>query len=616
MTRVLQDEWLELWQGDCRAELAQMAERSVQCVVTSPPYFGLRDYGIEPTVWEVPQVEHPGGHSFDPAREQKLSRTNAPGSPKQASNPGSLNVVSRSTSCDCGAWLGVLGLEPTIDLYVAHMVEVFRAVRRVLRDDGTLWLNLGDSYATGAGKVGDRPGGGARGDKWRETAPMTPANRMPQPGLKPKDLIGAPWRVAFALQADGWWLRRDIIWDKPNPMPESTRDRPSSSHEYIFQLTKSERYFYDGDAISEPATSAAESRWDGGGNGLGGGESHAGSGSSTRRFAAPRPGGWSTDERHDRIGDGRYPMPEEHAHNGFGGSSRRAGQPPIEIRRSARSVWRITTSPYPDAHFATFPPELPRRCIMAGTSERGCCPECGAPWRRIVAVDRAGAALPHDGDTKNAALYIDSTNRLGPGVQDTRSTSGWRPSCAHGSVDEAESRLALADSDFEIIPTPLAPDSVDKATRHTRRQVTGRRGLDRPRSDGEGTRPITRFEQRLYAQQLRALEGDARLELIQRFGETTWQHYVRTDPEGARPLPPAVLEELLERGVLTYVTPPAFVPLEPVPCVVLDPFAGSGTVGMVAQSLSRRAVLIDLSADYISQQLRRNAQAPLGLVAE
>jgi len=184
-----------------------LADGCVQCCITSPPYFGLRDYGVS----------------------------------------------------------GQIGLEQTPDAYVAQLVAVFREVRRVLADDGVLWLNLGDSYATGAGKVGDCPGGGEQGERWRgyrgtregdpkngnAMGPLIQPNRMPLPGLKPKDLIGIPWRVAFALQADGWYLRSDIIWHKPNPMPESVTDRPTKSHEYIFLLSKSERYFFDGDAIRE-----------------------------------------------------------------------------------------------------------------------------------------------------------------------------------------------------------------------------------------------------------------------------------------------------------------------------------------------------------------------------
>ena len=197
-------------QGDALAVLRTLPAESVHCCVTSPPYFGLRDYGVP----------------------------------------------------------GQIGLELSYPDYVARLLEVFREVRRVLRSDGTLWLNIGDSYATGAGKVGECPGGGKQGERWKgyrgghdaspkhadgAIGPMTQANRLPQPGLKPKDLMMIPARVALALQADGWYLRSDIIWAKPNPMPESVTDRPTKAHEYLFLLSKSERYFYDYEAIKEPA---------------------------------------------------------------------------------------------------------------------------------------------------------------------------------------------------------------------------------------------------------------------------------------------------------------------------------------------------------------------------
>ena len=183
-------------QGDCREVLRTLPEESVQCCVTSPPYWGLRDYGVE----------------------------------------------------------GQLGLERTPEEYVAKMVEVFREVWRVLRPDGTLWLNLGDCYCT----VPHRPKGANSADPKNPIARKrlgSQANRLPQPGLKHKDLVGIPWRGAFALQADGWWLRQEIIWHKPNPMPESVTDRPTKAHEYIFLLSKSARYFYDAEAVREAGES-------------------------------------------------------------------------------------------------------------------------------------------------------------------------------------------------------------------------------------------------------------------------------------------------------------------------------------------------------------------------
>jgi DNA modification methylase len=257
--------------GDCRDVLRTLPDESVHCVVTSPPYWGLRDYGVA----------------------------------------------------------GQIGLEPSYGEYVEKMVAVFREVRRVLRVDGTLWLNLGDNYATGAGKVGDRPGGGAQGDN-RHGA-MTSPNRMPQLGLKPKDLCGIPWRVAFALQADGWWLRQDIIWSKPNPMPESVTDRCTKAHEYLFLLSKRERYYFDHDAIVEP------SAWAG---------YQAGICRGTKRRATAM---GRVPSGNEVIG-ANYIQPEN---------------------RNKRSVWEVNCASFREAHFATFPPGLIEPCILAGCPEGG-----------------------------------------------------------------------------------------------------------------------------------------------------------------------------------------------------------------------------------------------------
>lgn len=243
-----------IYQGDALAVLRTFAAQSIQCCVTSPPYWGLRDYGT--ARWK-------GGN---PACDHAARRNHSPGE-KQATQIGSSRDKTGGDCRKCGARRidAQMGLEPTPEEYVAHMVEVFREVRRVLRNDGTLWLNLGDSYATGGGKVGECPGGGTQGARWagrgmntkqpkwaNALGPICQPNRMPLHGLKPKDLVGIPWRVAFALQADGWYLRSDIIWAKPNPMPESVTDRPTKAHEYLFLLAKSERYYYDAAAIKEP----------------------------------------------------------------------------------------------------------------------------------------------------------------------------------------------------------------------------------------------------------------------------------------------------------------------------------------------------------------------------
>jgi DNA modification methylase len=287
--------------GDCRDVLATLDAESVQVCVTSPPYFGLRDYGVA----------------------------------------------------------GQIGVEKQWPDYVAELVAVFRAVRRVLREDGTLWLNLGDSYATGGGSVGTAPGGGKQGESWKMRGMMTPANRMPQPGLKPKDLMMIPARVAIALQDDGWYLRSDIVWQKPNPMPESVTDRPTKSHEYLFLLAKSERYYYDADAIREPLAPASVERLtqptlaqqEG---------SHRVPGKTNGAMKAVPPRKSGNKAR--KFGDERD-RPDSHLGASVPWEDDGTG-------RNRRSVWTIATQPFKGAHFATFPPALIEPCILAG-SRRG-----------------------------------------------------------------------------------------------------------------------------------------------------------------------------------------------------------------------------------------------------
>jgi DNA modification methylase len=240
------------------------------------------------------------------------------------------------------------GLEQTPEEYVARMVEVFREVRRVLREDGTCWVNLGDSY--GGGSLGrndaGRNIGGRGGNKEGSGNPGRQGAVEIATGLKPKDLVGIPWRVAFALQADGWWLRQDIIWHKPNPMPESVRDRCTKAHEYVFLLTKSERYFYDAEAVSETALTAGQ---------IGGFTPNAAIASGKK------PSGNMIPERGKA-----YVRP---------------------ATRNRRSVWTITTKPYSGAHFAVMPPDLVEPCIKAGCPEQ-CCPVCGTGWRRVMERER------------------------------------------------------------------------------------------------------------------------------------------------------------------------------------------------------------------------------------
>lgn len=268
--------------GDCRELLATLPERSVHCCVTSPPYWGLRDYGVD----------------------------------------------------------GQIGLEESVDAWVQEMVDVFREVRRVLRDDGTLWLNLGDSYATGTAG-GRKPTSTGKHGYWENPAISHRVNGR-ESGLKPKDLIGQPWRVAFALQADGWYLRQDIVWSKPNPMPESVTDRCTKAHEYVFLLSKSERYHFDADAICEAAVTD----------------------NNQPPMGADVPG--QPPQRRRR---------ESKARGEFNGKTNalpgREAFRAIRDTRNKRSVWTVATQPFSEAHFATFPPALIEPCIKAGCPEGG-----------------------------------------------------------------------------------------------------------------------------------------------------------------------------------------------------------------------------------------------------
>ncbi len=337
-------------QGDVREVLPTLDAGSVQCVVTSPPYWGLRDYGVD----------------------------------------------------------NQIGLEPTPDAYVQTLVAVFREVRRVLRDDGTVWLNLGDSYAN-KGVRNIQTVGGFTGERIRKRAAGLSPNDSCQdsrpreipPGLKPKDLVGIPWRVALALQADGWYLRSDIIWAKGisfcpsysgSVMPESVTDRPTSGHEHVSLLTKSARYYYDAEAVREAWADGRE-----------GDPGKATTGITDRRASGSR----------------RY---------------LNVDSKPQTSGRNLRNVWAINPQPFSDAHFATFPMALVEPCVKAGTSQKGQCAACGAPLVRVVEREKFGKAP--------SSTKFDSTMQGGPLSHSRQAyraaglegppqaqTTGWHPSC-------------------------------------------------------------------------------------------------------------------------------------------------------------------------------------------
>lgn len=314
--------------ADVMEGLRQLPDESVHCVVTSPPYWGLRDYGVD----------------------------------------------------------GQIGMEPTLALHIAKMVEVFREVRRVLRKDGTLWLNYGDCYATSInGRSAADTKAAGNDDRTFRDKPFSTIGGV----LKAKDLCMIPHRLAIALQEDGWWVRSDIVWSKPNPMPESVTDRPTKSHEYVFLLTKSERYFYDAEAVREDGPTYIR-----------------------------QPG-------HRTDGNPAY----------LQGRQTNLSTRVVETTgRNKRSVWAVATAPFADAHFATFPPDLIEPMILAGTSHHGCCGECGAPWDRQMS--KVGERPSHSGSAKPSILMLQrrgakslETSVFSDGMLNVYETIGWEPSC-------------------------------------------------------------------------------------------------------------------------------------------------------------------------------------------
>jgi len=362
-----------------------LADKSVQCVVTSPPYWGLRDYGT--ATWEGgnPECDHKKGEVKWRSRDKSTIGF--------AESQGH-NLESWGDRCGkCGAIRkdAQLGLERTPEEYTANMVQVFREVWRVLRDDGVLWLNLGDSYAnTKVGNTNEAPDKRPRPYFENGTHLMKFKKELPN-GLKPKDLVGIPWRVAFALQADGWYLRSDIIWSKPNPMPESVTDRPTKAHEYVFLMSKSQRYFYDAEAVKEEAMQAGKVQSPG-----------------------SRPNGDNPD-RND---------------NDF--AERNKGK--VFNNRNRRTVWTIATEPYKGAHFATYPTALVEPCIKAGTSEKGAGPKCGKPWERVV--EKTGGTIGkswhnHEDDLQRGMRGGDNGRNIAAELYKTYKveTTGWQPAC-------------------------------------------------------------------------------------------------------------------------------------------------------------------------------------------
>ena len=315
--------------GDVFERLAEIPDESAHCVVTSPPYWGLRDYGVA----------------------------------------------------------GAIGLEPTLEEHIDMLVRVFREVRRVLRADGTCWLNYGDRYC-GSGRGSSRAGSKQRTNKGSLTSKRVDITT----GFKLKNLMMMPARLALALQADGWWVRSEIVWSKPSPMPESVTDRPTSAHEKIWLLSKRAHYFYDAEAVRLPRAASSIN-------------SHL-------------PSSWCASPNYENQNPRSKKRDKQRGHSrrhaGFNDrwdAMSKAEQQAMGA--NLRNVWEFPAAHFNDSHFATFPPELPKRCIVAGTSEHGCCAACGAPWRRVA----RSLARRHE------------TDGFGQRLEANHRTKGWEPGC-------------------------------------------------------------------------------------------------------------------------------------------------------------------------------------------
>lgn len=388
---------VKLIQGDCLQTIKGLRAGSVHCIVTSPPYFGLRDYGTANWEGGDPDCDH------SPASLGSIASSTLTGGKSGTGACGNQQGGFRGTCRKCGATRvdDQIGLEETPDAYIAKMVALGRELRRVLRDDGVYFLNLGDSYSGNAGKGKSGPGkntdylGGAEGTlQTRATTNYLPSG----------NLLGIPWRVALALQADGWIFRSDIIWHATNKMPESVTNRPSKAHEYIFMFVKKRGYYYDAEAVKEETT-----------------ESYA--------------------------SGGRHRLPDKVNGPGYEIRSSLHNQPAAEYRNK-RTVWCVSVGSVKEAHFACYPPKLIEPCILAGTSAAGACPHCSAPYKRIVEKDRqatrpgtntkVSAAGQSGGAYNPPGQSAHSNARLAPNITGNRDperhvtatkTVGWAAGC-------------------------------------------------------------------------------------------------------------------------------------------------------------------------------------------
>lgn len=558
---------IRVYQAPAHA-LPMIADRSVQAIMLSSPYYGLRAYaGEQDIAW--PAIEYApmtGLHRLkvagcDPACAHEWSseaaggllhenRNFKRGTQEAVAGSGPLVAVREQRAgtgrycVRCGGWKGPLGQEPTPAEFVAHIVLCAREWKRVLRPDGVLFFNIGDSYAN------DSKWGGATGGKHAQGLHGEAVGRGKRStGLKAKDLIGIPWRVAFALQADGWTLRSSVAWTKRNPMPEPVKDRPARSHEDIFIFSQAERYYWDAEAVREENSSDTQRD-----HNLRYAKTYAKY--DDRAAATGQPGNVNNAGIHARPG------------------------PP---GRALRDVWETSAEPFRGSHYAVWPTKLVETMILASTSERGACPTCGAPWRRVIErgrpvprVDNPNAALPYDAESGHNHGQGLTTLHL----ERSTSTLGWLPGCACYGIPPMP----------DLPDEPETPEGVEAGAPVVCPACEGRGEIPGPplfpddatvcaRCKGKGGRPASAAWLAWRA------EMDA------------WQsEYERVMADLIRPLLASV-----DASMAT------------VPCVILDPFAGSGTTGAVAAAKGRGAILTDLSGVYLEGLVRARTTVQIEL---
>jgi SAM-dependent methyltransferase len=526
-----------------------LKSNTIHCVAGSPPYFAKRDYNLPPTFW--PSL------SYLPQADLEHK------------------ITIPEMVCQ-------LGNEPTMLAYVGHLVFIAREIKRVLRPDGVFWLNLGDGYISSSkGSIVNKNSTltGSTTYEGISTPPRLP-DKTKTTNLKPKNLALIPNRVLLALQADGWYVRNEVVWQKPNCLPSSAHDRLTVDHEMIYFLTKSSDYFFDHEAIREPSKEASKAR------------------AERRESLIAREGMGAQGKQQTSLENG-----DGYSHGYAGIADGRSGGGTGD-KRNKRTVWKISVAGFHGDHYAVWPEKLVLPMILAGCSPH-CCSECGKPWKRQIsksvsfhsgsgkAGNQPGGKYDGSAQAESGSYYI----RMGP-VTRTR-TLGWRPGCTCGLPPRR-----YKEDDFEVILSPQGENEEERPGEQS--LLTGRAGMNRERQKNEGLRPITRYEQRQYAKQLKKSPEIEKMRIMA--GEQAFAHYLRTDRTGARPIPPSLLDTWLGWGWLQKVEVPEWTPPPPVPGIVLDTWCGSGTTGLVARKLGRRFVGIDLNPEYLGKHALPRAE--------